>query len=222
MKHIVRLMVTSSTYRQDSNLREALRSTDPANRLLSAQSPRRLEAEFVRDNALMAAGLLNLSEIGGPSAKPYQPAGYYENIQFPNRDYVADAGPLQYRRGVYSHWQRTFLHPMLANSDAPSREDCTAVRTVSNTPQQALTLLNDPSFVEAAKKLAEHAMAQKPSDDSRIDFVFNRVLSRSPSARERESLAKFITELKKQEPEPAVWTGVCRVVLNLHETITRY
>jgi hypothetical protein len=163
VKHVVRLIVNSSTYRQASNLRPELRETDPANRLLSAQSPRRLEAEFVRDNALFAAGLLNLADIGGPSAKPYQPAGYYENIQFPDREYVASPAGEQYRRGVYSHWQRTFLHPMLANFDAPSREDCTAVRVVSNTPQQALTLLNDPSFVEAARALAAaHAAERRP------------------------------------------------------------
>ena len=99
--------------------RPELREIDPNNRLLAFQSPRRLEAEFVRDNALAIAGLLNL-DIGGPSVYPYQPAGYYANIQFPDRDYVADRDDRQYRRGVYMHWQRTFLHPMLANFDAPA------------------------------------------------------------------------------------------------------
>jgi hypothetical protein len=238
--------VTSSTYRQDSNLRPELRETDPNNRLLSAQSPRRLEAEFVRDNALFAAGLLNLADVGGPSAKPYQPPGYYENIQFPARDYVTDTDDRQYRRGLYTHWQRTFLHPMLANFDAPSREDCTAVRVVSNTPQQALTLLNDPSFVEAARVLAAKVVAESESDDGRLNGLFQRVLSRSPATRERESLGEFVAEQRDiygsspddaaklvrvgnslpatvvDQAELAAWTSVCRVVLNLHEAIVRY
>ena len=136
---MVKLLVMSATYRQDSRLRPELRDVDPGNRLLASQSPRRLEAEFVRDNALAIAGLLNL-DMGGPSVFPYQPAGYYANLQFPDRDYVADRDDRQYRRGVYMHWQRTFLQPMLANFDAPPREECTAARNVANTPQQALTL----------------------------------------------------------------------------------
>src|SRR5215472_13550040 len=119
---MVRLMVMSATYRQDSNQRPELKDVDPMNRLLSFQSPRRLEAEFVRDNALAIAGLLNL-EIGGPSVHPYQPAGYYANLQFPTRDYHADTDERQYRRGLYMHWQRSILHPMLANFDAPAREE---------------------------------------------------------------------------------------------------
>ncbi len=96
-----------------------LHDIDPNNRWLASQNPRRLEAEFVRDNVLSIAGLIDL-DIGGPSCKPYQPAGYYANIQFPDRPYVAETDDRQYRRGLYIHWQRTFLHPMLANFDAPS------------------------------------------------------------------------------------------------------
>ncbi|HEY6167677.1 MAG TPA: PSD1 and planctomycete cytochrome C domain-containing protein, partial [Verrucomicrobiae bacterium] len=154
VKHMIKLFAMSATYRQDSSLRQELRDIDPNNRLLASQNPRRLDAEFVRDNALFVAGLLNL-EIGGPSVKPYQPADYYANLQFPTRDYVADRDDRQWRRGVYMHWQRTFLHPMLANFDAPMRDECAAARTASNTPQQALTLLNDPSFVEAARVFAQ-------------------------------------------------------------------
>jgi len=154
LKHMVKLIVMSSTYRESSNPRPEIKEIDPANRLLVSQSPRRLEAELVRDNALFIAGLLN-PDIGGPSAHPYQPAGYYANLQFPDRDYYPEPDERQYRRGVYTHWQRTFLHPMLANFDAPSREECVASRNVSNTPQQALTLLNDPSFVEASRAFAE-------------------------------------------------------------------
>ena len=246
LKHMVELIVTSSTYRQSSNPRPEIREIDPANRLLASQSPRRLEAELVRDNALFIAGLLN-PDIGGPSAHPYQPPGYYVNLQFPDRDYYPDRDERQYRRGVYTHWQRTFLHPMLANFDAPSREECVANRNVSNTPQQALTLLNDPSFVEAARAFAGRVLsAQRASDDARLDFACEEALARPIKAKERKSLTEFLAlqrehyRLNPEEakrlmsvgfaPEPkdadraelAAWTEVCRVVLNLHETITRY
>ncbi len=246
VKHMIRLIVLSSTYRQDSNQRPELKDIDPNNRLLAAQSPRRLEGEFVRDNALAIAGLLN-RDLGGPSVHPYQPAGYYANIQFPDRDYHADRDERQYRRGVYAHWQRTFLQPMLANFDAPSREECTANRTISNTPQQALTLLNDPSFVEAARVFAERMLTSgQKSDDDRLDFAFQRALARPVKPKERESLKQFLAtqreyyasnfdESKKllggglaplpvnvDPVEFAAWASVCRVILNLHETITRY
>jgi hypothetical protein len=247
VKHTVKLMVMSAAYRQDSRLRPELLEVDPNNRLLASQSPRRLDAEFVRDNALAIAGLLN-PDVGGPSAHPYQPAGYYANLQFPNREYAPDLDERQYRRGIYSHWQRTFLHPMLANFDAPSREECTASRTVANTPQQALTLLNDPTFVEAARVLAAALLeSQAGADDGRrIDVLFRKALARPAGAREKRSLAAFLKAQRAlyrgrpgdanklnrvgRAPAPAVadeselaaWTNVCRVVLNLHETITRY
>jgi hypothetical protein len=247
IKHMVKLVVMSAAYRQDSRQRPELRERDPNNRLLAMQSPRRLEAEFVRDNALAIAGLINL-DIGGPSAFPYQPGGYYENLQFPDRDYVADTDSRQYRRGVYMHWQRTFLHPMLANFDAPSREECTAVRTVANTPQQALTLLNDPTYVEAARVLARKLLARPGTDEDRINALSMRALARPPRAAERTSLLGFLASMRRAyrdnpddarkllkvgiaptaagdpdaEIEAAAWTSVCRAVLNLHETITRY
>src|SRR5207302_10663489 len=104
LKHMVKLMVMSATYRLDSNQRPDLKEVDPNNRLLACQSPRRLEAEFVRDNALAIAGVLN-EEIGGPSVRPYQPAGYYAYLQFPDRDYETSPDERQYRRGLYMHWQ---------------------------------------------------------------------------------------------------------------------
>jgi len=244
VKHMVKLIVMSNAYQQDSSLPPASREIDPNDRLLSAQAPRRLDAEFVRDNALFAAGLINL-DIGGPSIKPYQPAGYYANIQFPDRQYIADPDDRQYRRGIYTHWQRSFLHPMLANFDAPSREDGVCTRIQSNTPQQALTLLNDPEFVEAARVLAQHVASQS-TDDAKLDAIYLRVLGRNVSDRERQSLTKFLAsqrdyyhahadDAKKllsigfarkaadgDDSELAAWTSVCRVVLNLHETITRY
>ena len=191
IKRMVKLLVMSATYRQDSRLRPELRDIDPGNRLLASQSPRRLEAEFVRDNALAIAGLLNL-DIGGPSVFPYQPPGYYANLQFPDRDYIADTDDRQYRRGLYMHWQRTFLHPMLANFDAPPREECTAARNVANTPQQALTLLNDPTFVEAARVLARIVagttgrLGRRPHRDSL------RAGTRLAPGKERQSLAAFL------------------------------
>ena len=246
VKHIVRLMVTSAAYKQSANLRPELRDIDPNNRLLASQNPRRLEAEFVRDNALFVAGLLNL-DLGGPSAHPYQPAGYYANLQFPDRDYIADKDDREYRRGLYSHWQRTFLHPMLANFDAPAREECTAARNVSNTPQQALTLLNDPTFVEAARVWAAKLLkAPAKSDDARLELAYQQALGRSVKPKEAVSLKTFlaaqrlhlaedkdeVVKLQKvglakpstdlDSTELGAWTSVCRVILNLQETITRY
>jgi hypothetical protein len=245
-KHMVKLMVMSATYRQDSNQRPDLKEVDPNNRLLACQSPRRLEAEFVRDNALSIAGILN-EDMGGPSAHPYQPAGYYIYIQFPDRDYFPDTDERQYRRGVYTHWQRTFLHPMLANFDAPSREECTANRVVSDTPQQALTLLNDPTFMEASRVFASKLLAEPTrSDAQRLGTAFQRALARAPREPEQKSLLQFLAAQREhyqqrcdesqklmhiglapappqEDPaELAAWTQVCRVILNLHETITRY
>jgi hypothetical protein len=246
VKHMVELMALSSTYRQSSKLRPELHDIDPNNRLLASQSPRRLEAEFVRDNVLSITGLINL-DIGGPSAHPYQPAGYYANLQFPDRDYVADTDDRQYRRGIYMHWQRTFLQPMLANFDAPSREECIANRNAANTPQQALTLLNDPTFVEAARVFAESLLDQRNTTDAqKIEHAYEKALCRLPKEKERDSLLAFLadqrsyyhanpdeaTKLDRAGMAPrradmdaaklAAWTNLCRVILNLHETITRY
>ncbi|OAI58113.1 hypothetical protein AYO49_01260 [Verrucomicrobiaceae bacterium SCGC AG-212-N21] len=246
VKRMITLMVTSSTYLQSSSLRPELRDVDPNNRLLASQNPRRLDAEFVRDNALAIAGILNL-EMGGPSVKPYQPADYYENLQFPSRRYVADTDDGQWRRGVYMHWQRTFLHPMLANFDAPMRDECTANRIVSNTPQQALTLLNDPSFVEAARVFAALLLHEKHADDNaRLSRAFELAVARPAKEAELKSLATMLASQRDlyranvedadkaihvgiapaaddlDKSELASWTTVCRVILNLHETITRY
>ncbi|MDA7926604.1 DUF1553 domain-containing protein, partial [Verrucomicrobiales bacterium] len=224
-------------YQQSSNATPALQERDPYNRLLARQSGIRLVAELVRDNALAVSGLLN-PEVGGPSARPYQPAGYYQHLNFPRRTYKADADASQYRRGVYTHWQRTFLHPAMRAFDAPSREECAVKRDVSSTPLQALVLLNDPTFVEAAKALAEN--------ESSIPEMFERVLTRAPDAAELEVLTKlYNSELARFEKEPnyadallavgmkvipkteahvqlAARTSVARSILNLQEVITRY
>lgn len=247
IQHVIGLMVGSHTYRQSSNLRVELKDLDPDNRLLASQNPRRLEAEFVRDHALFVAGLLNLEDVGGPSVKPYQPGGYYDNLQFPSRDYEVDVDERQWRRGLYMHWQRTFLHPMLANFDAPSREECTAFRPQSNTPQQALTLLNDPSFVEAARVLAERLLKMVVTGDGlRLEEAYRLVLGRLPEEQEKVGMLEFLVKQRevfagdegsaeelisvglkgRDESLPVVelasWTSVARVLLNLHESITRY
>ncbi|MFO0907547.1 MAG: PSD1 and planctomycete cytochrome C domain-containing protein [Isosphaeraceae bacterium] len=245
IKPIVKQIVMSHTYRQDSKPRPEVRDSDPNNRLLASQNPRRLEAEIVRDNALAIAGLIH-HDLGGPPSHPYQPGGYYEGLQFPDRDYIPERDSRQYRRGVYGHWQRTFLHPMMANFDAPSREDCIALRTAANSPQQALTLLNDPAFVEAARVWAARLLSSTSSDPARVDRIFEQALARPPREKERASLLTFLDRARaeyRQRPddarklegvghapapaaldpvELAAWTTVCRVVLNLHETITRY
>ena len=245
VKRVIKLLVTSDTYRQASTASPEFRERDPFNRLYARQSRYRLDAELVRDNALAVAGLLAL-EVGGPSVKPYQPAGYWDQLNFPTRTWVADRGDAQYRRGLYTHWQRTFLHPSLQAFDAPTREECTAERTRSNIPQQALVLLNDPTYVEAARALAERVLrqgGQSPRD--RIGWAFAHVTSRPPEAREfavlEELLGKQADHYAKdqdaarklvsigQRPIPrdldttelAAWTEVARVLLNLHESINR-
>ncbi len=231
-KHIVRLIVSSKTYRQSAATRKEIVEIDPANRLLAQQSARRLDAEFIRDNALTIAGLLDISYAGGPPSKPYQPPGYYAAIQFPDRDWIMDTGHSRMRRGIYTHWQRTFMHPMLANFDAPSREECSSDRMQANTPQQALTLLNDPVFVEAAQALAER-INNAGSLQASLTQAFSLALARSPRDEEmkgliefhNKQLALFVSGENKANNlsnEQAALVQTCRVILNLHECITRY
>ncbi|QDT41917.1 Planctomycete cytochrome C [Gimesia alba] len=247
VKHMLRLMVTSHTYQQSSALPDALRERDPYNRLYARQSRWRLEAEMIRDNALALSGLLN-EEIGGVSAKPYQPAGYWAQLNFPKRTYQQDNGPQQYRRGLYTHWQRTFLHPSLLAFDAPAREECTARRPRSNTPLQSLVLLNDPTFVESARVLATRVLKESPKSEfeARLNWLTQQTLMRAPRDDEKTLLkslyeadlklyqtqqaeAERILSVGLAKPsgdidpaELAAWTSVARAVLNLHETITRY
>jgi len=245
MRHLVRTIVTSATYRQTSLATPELIAADPYNRELARQSPFRLEAELVRDNALSIAGLL-VPKIGGPSVKPYQPEGYWENLNFPTRIYPADTGESQYRRGIYTWWQRSFLHPSMVAFDAPSREECAAERNLSNIPQQALVLLNDPTYVEAARSFAAQILSEcKGSTDERLAWAWQRALQRNPDAEESKTLTALVNErlaayradtraagelLKVglapvpdslDTAELAAWTHVARVLLNLHETITR-
>jgi hypothetical protein len=244
-KHMVRLIVTSAIYRQSSIPNPKALQSDPDNRLLSRQGRWRLEAELVRDNALSLAGLLDLS-VGGPSSKPYQPDAYWENLNFPTRTYEASTGKNQYRRGLYTWWQRTFLHPSMLAFDAPTREECAAERNRSNIPQQALVLLHDPSYVEAARSFALRILQNcKGDESSRISWAWRQTLSRNPTKQEiaalREVFEKHRSEYNGDRssaeaylkigsaPVPsdidpaelAAWTNVARILLNLHETVTR-
>lgn len=245
LKHMVRLIVSSETYQQSSIAPKKLRARDPLNRALAVQSRWRLDAELVRDNALYVSGLL-VDKIGGPSVKPYQPDGYWENLNFPPRTYEATVGAEQYRRGLYVWWQRSFLHPSMLAFDAPSREECAAERNRSNIPQQALVLLNDPTYVEASRALAARTLKSGGADaKSRLTWVWRQVLSRTPRADELQTmqalLAKQLAEYRADPaaaraflkvgqsplpadadlPELAAWTNLARVLLNLHETVTR-
>ena len=244
VKHMVKLLVMSRTYRQSSYMRSELAELDPFNRLLARQSRFRLDAEVVRDNALAVSGLL-VSKLGGRSVKPYQPPGLYRHLNFPRRTYKHDSGDSQYRRGLYTHWQRQFLHPAMKAFDAPSREECTAERPRSNTPLAALVMLNDPSYVEAARVLAENTIRTAKTDEARAVHLFRRTLTRQPNARELGVLQQlFKTESARfqanetaakelistgQYPVPqdipaaelATWTTVARAVMNMHEFITR-
>ena len=245
IKHMIKLMVMSRTYRQASNVPAEQWQLDPDNRLFARQIRVRLEAEFVRDNALAASGLL-VRNLGGKSVFPYQPPGYWAYLNFPQREWQNSNGEALYRRGLYTHWQRQYLHPALVTFDAPSREECTADRPRSNTPLQSLVLLNDPIYVEAARVLAQQAIKDAGTEtDQRLQWLFERVLQRGIRPEERDALIVLIEKSQaeyQQAPaaaeallkvgqytipaevnpqELAVWTSVSRVLLNLSETITR-
>jgi hypothetical protein len=245
VKHMVRLLVTSRAYRQTSTANKDLLARDPYNRELARQSRWRLDAEFVRDTALSVSGLLNAA-IGGPSSKPYQPEGYWENLNFPARTYPNDTDSKQFRRGLYTWWQRSYVHPSMLAFDAPTREECTAERIRSNIPQQALVLLNDPTYVESARNLAARIVLLKEADtSSRLAWAFAQVLQRNPTKVEADELTalygKHVKEFSETpssaealvkigiserpgnapQAELAAWTSIARVLLNLHETITR-
>jgi hypothetical protein len=245
VKHMVRLIVNSEVYQQSSVPSKKLRVRDPLNREVAVQSRWRLDAELVRDNALAVSGLL-VEKIGGPSVKPYQPDGYWENLNFPARTYDASMGAEQYRRGLYVWWQRSYLHPSLTAFDAPSREECAAERNRSNIPQQALVLLNDPTYVEASRVLAVQMLKEGGDDPkARLIWAWRQVLCRAPRSDELKTIQALLDkQLAEYRADPAAaeallkigltpapsdldqselaaWTNIARVILNLHETITR-
>ncbi|MGA0058851.1 MAG: DUF1549 and DUF1553 domain-containing protein [Planctomycetota bacterium] len=245
IRELVRLLVSSAAYRQVSDCGPEAARQDPYNAWFSRQARFRHDAEVVRDQALALGGLL-APTMFGRSVRPYQPAGFYQHLNFPRRRYEQDAGESLWRRSLYTHWQRQYLHPALAAFDAPSREECTVQRPRSNTPLQALVLLNDPIFVEAARALGTRTLREGgDSDDDRVTFLFRTVLARTPSGAERAVLADHVERLRAQyhgdsdaarallevgeSPLPedidlaelAAWTGAGRVMLSLHETLTR-
>ena len=245
VKHVVKTLVTSATYRQSGAPSRELAEKDPYNRLYARQSRFRLDAEMVRDNALAVSGLLSTT-MGGPSTHPYQPKGYWAYLNFPPREWDDGVGEEQYRRALYTWWQRTFPQPSLVAFDAPSREECVAERTRSNVPQQALALLNDPTYVEASRVFAERILRQGGSTfAARLGFAYARALARAPSPEEARVLAALLLKERavfKARPaearrfttiglappakgldpaELAAWTQVARAILGLPELITR-
>jgi hypothetical protein len=200
---------------------------------------------MIRDSGLAMAGLL-VDQVGGASVKPYQPSGYYRHLNFPPRKYQMHSDHRQWRRGLYVHWQRQFLHPMLKAFDAPTREECTAQRSRSNTPLAALALLNDPTFVEAARVFADRVLTHDgQSDSTRLDSAFLIAVSRKPDATEKKLLLTLLNENRQHYREAreeagelirtglaavadqvdpielAAWTAVARAILNMNETMTR-
>jgi hypothetical protein len=244
VKAMQRLIVTSATYRQSSKITPALLEKDPDNRLL-ARGPRvRLGPEVIRDSALAASGLL-VEQLGGPSVKPYQPPGLWQELAGGD-GYVQDKGDALYRRSLYTYWKRTVTPPFMANFDSPNREVCTVYEGRTNTPLQALDLMNDVTFLEASRKLAERMVLEGGSSpESRINYGFELLLARPPRAAERQVLldtldafgAKYGSDPKAAEAylsygeskrniktnvaELAAYTTVASLMMNLDETVTK-
>jgi hypothetical protein len=225
LKHLHRLIVTSATYRQSSRVRPELAAIDPNNRLLARQSRLRLDAEIVRDAALSASGLLS-PKVGGPPVYPPQPDGVMTLGQV-KRDWKPSAGEDRYRRALYTHFWRATPHPALSVFDAPDGFSACTRRIRSNTPLQALTLLNDQQFYEFAEALGSRVLKSPAKNDrERIDHAFRLCLARTPSEGERGRLEKLLAQQLGDERDnearrKEAWTALARVVLNLDETITR-
>ena len=244
-KGMYRALTTSATYRQSSTVTADSLQADPKNRLLSRGSRYRLPAEMIRDLALATSGLL-VEQIGGPSVKPYQPAGLWVELTLEQSRYVQDTGSELYRRSLYTYWKRTVAPPGMLVMDAPQRETCSVRVSRTNTPLQALNLMNDITYVESARALAERVLKSVPDDDAdRLQYAFRLVTSRRPRAEELKVLQTSLTfhrdyyktrlELGEElvgfgdsEPdhslatlEVAAYTVVMNLLLNLDETITR-
>ncbi|HEX3871599.1 MAG TPA: DUF1553 domain-containing protein, partial [Pirellulales bacterium] len=247
VKALMKLLLTSATYRQSSNFTPLLRAQDPDNRLLTRGPRYRLPAELLRDQALALSGLL-VERIGGPSVKPYQPPGIWEAISY-NGDltYEADHGESLYRRGIYTFWKRQSPPPGILTFDGPTREVCTVRRARTNTPLQALVLLNDMTYVEAARGLATRILREGGRNvRERVQFGFRLVTSRKPTGSEVDALKKlYEDELMEFRARPdaaqsllavgelpvdtkldtcklAAWTVVASSLLNLDEVITQH
>ncbi len=242
MKALHRRIVTSSTYRQSSRVTPALTESDPDNRLLARGPRHRLPSWMLRDQALVVSGLL-VEQRGGPAVKPYQPAGIWEEATFGKKTYVQDHGAALYRRSLYVFWRRivgptTFF-------DAGARQVCTVKTARTNTPLHALVTLNDPAFVEAARVMAQRVMAATPKDPARLDLAFQLATSRHPTSSEQkimlgrlaklrgeftaapEEALKFASTGEAPRPgdvastEHAAWAGLCLLILNLDESLSK-
>ncbi len=247
VRAVIKEIVLSATYQQSSDATPQQIAQDPQNRLLGRGSRYRLPAETLRDSALSVSGLLRES-LGGPSVKPYQPAGLWEEVSVERRfKYVPDQGDGAYRRSMYTFWKRTCPPPSMSTLDAPDRETCLVRRARTNTPLQALVLLNDPTYVEAARQLAARIIAEGgPTAEGRIALAFRKSLSRGPTPEEQSLLLELLsaatTRFTKEPaaadqllkvgntpqlkdvpaPELAAWTTLCSLLLNLDEAMTRH
>lgn len=249
VKALMKQIVLSATYRQDSAAPAELYARDPENRLL-ARGPRlRLPAEVIRDQALFVSGLLK-NRVGGPSVFPYQPPDLYKGIvvaaNYPGTKYVESTGDDLYRRSLYTFWKRTVPHPTMTVFDAPDREFCVVKRSMTNTPLQALTLLNDPIYLEAARRLAERSFREGGSSaDHRMSFMFRLSTGRLPTAAEmgvlRKTYARMLSEYQADgkgasafiaigssavDPgipaaELAATAAVANMILNMDEVVTK-
>jgi hypothetical protein len=242
IKHLLKTIVMSATYRQSSTIRPELLEQDDRNRLLARGARFRMDAEMIRDNALAVAGLISLKQ-GGPPIRPYQPEGLWVKVGGQRYDYEVSPGEDQYRRGLYVVCKRGAPYPSFVNFDANNRMSCRVTRPRSNTPTQALTLLNDPVYVEAAKAFARTIAGHKGSLDDRLTNAFRRATSRTPTSTELAMLSRLyesqlddaarkpddVTQLIGDFPLPesvdrqafAAWYAVCAALLNLDETITK-
>ena len=247
VKQLMKLLVTSATYRQAGVTTPDKLEQDPANRLLSRGPRQRLDGEMIRDQALFVSGLL-VPKIGGPSVKPYQPDGVWESVAMVQSNtgrYKRDSGEALYRRSLYTFWKRSAPHPSLEAFGTPTRETCTVRRERTNTPLQALVTLNDIQFVEAARVLAERILKQKPGDAERLDWLYRLVLARPPlpgelpvlnaaladfraSFSQSADAAKKLVTYGERPPDPALavpelaaWTLIASQTLNLDEALNR-
>jgi hypothetical protein len=242
LKHLVRLIVTSATYRQSSKVTAALAERDPENRLL-ARGPRfRLPSWMIRDQALAASGLL-IGTLGGPPVNGYQPPGVWEETTFGIKRYTQDHGDALYRRSVYTFWRRIIAPTLFF--DSATRQTCTVKQTRTNTPLHALTTLNDVTYVEAARALAQRVMKAQTTDAKRIESAMRLVLARAPTTDEAKVLLAGLERMRKQykadpkaadrllsvgeskrdekldDAEHAALTAVCLTILNLDEALTK-
>jgi hypothetical protein len=245
---VLRLLVTSAAYRQGSRARPELAARDPENRWLAYLPRKRLSAEAIRDQALYVSGLL-VETSGGPSVKPYQPEGLWQEVamlQSNTREYVRGSGDDLWRRSLYTYWKRACPPPSLLTFDAPTREFCTIRRASTNTPLQALVLWNDEQFVEAARALAARTLGEAlPDDRARLVQLFARCATRAPDEEELALLADALAGFRARYAEApdeaaelldvgesmapveldpaelAAWTMLANAVLNLDEVITR-